>query len=106
MGSILSKAFASQQLQFAVTMVDGLVTNMNAQSQLCVLYFLPIAANTSALQSGKTNSRGKIGSVEENQWLTVCQSSSSLLCCSLLLRRTNHITFLCLSSFPYNEDKY
>lgn len=53
MCSILSKAFASQQLQFAITTLDRLVTNMNTQSQLCVLYFIPIGASMSALQSGK-----------------------------------------------------
>jgi len=37
MCSILSKAFASQQLQFAITVLDGLVTSVNAQSQLCVV---------------------------------------------------------------------
>lgn len=71
MCSILSKVFAFQQLEFVITMLDGLVTNMNAQSPLCVLYFLPVAASMSALKSGRINSEDKTGTVEENQQLSV-----------------------------------
>lgn len=86
-------------------MLDRLVTNMNAQLQLCVLCFLPIAAITNALQSGKTNR-------EENRECEGKSASNSvshhLPCSAVRFCCVEQIMYpFCVSvPSPYNEDKY